>query len=156
MFQVAGLDDAAASECHIGRFSSGIDHARQAYQQTKQESGTVPGLVGGTAFALAECLLSRHENLSVKADAAALNEVKELLGSINVDAVAHFSGDPSFQGSMDVAEARLGIAKKQFEMARQMANKARPFFDGTHGDASEKEALDRVEDALAHSNSTLR
>lgn len=156
IFQVAGLDDAASSECRIGRFSSGIDHARQAYQQTKLESGTVPGLVGGTAFALAECLLSQNESAGSKPDAAALREAGELLASINVDAVAHFSGDASFQGIMDVSEARLGLAEKNFGMARQMADKARPYFDGPNADASEKEALSRVEASLARDDTARR
>jgi eukaryotic-like serine/threonine-protein kinase len=156
MFQVAGLDDAATSECRIHRFSSGIDHARQAYRQTKSESGTLPALMGGSAFALAECLLSQHESSGSKHDEAALAETKDLLGSIDVDAVTHFSGDPSFPGVMDVAEARLNLAEKQYDAARQMAGKARPFFVGPNADAYEKEALNQVVASLAQVTSTVR
>jgi hypothetical protein len=150
MFQVAGLDDAASSECRVHRFSSGIDHARQAYQQTKLEPGTSPGLAGGTAFALAECLLSQHESSASKAEATALREVRGLLDSIDVNAVVHFSANPGFKGIMDVAEARLNFAEGHFEAARQMADKARPFFDGPNVDPDEKEALNRLEASLAH------
>ena len=150
MFQVAGLDDAASSECRIRRISSGIEHARQAYQQTKLESGTVPGLLGGTAFALAECLLSQHESSGSKLDAAALAEIKSLLDSIDVNAVVHFGADPSFPGIMDVAKARLDLAENQFDAAKQMADKARPYLDGPDADAYEKEALNRVDASVAH------
>jgi hypothetical protein len=156
MFQIGGLDDAATAECRIHRFSSGIDHARQAYLQTKLESGTVPGLVGGTAFALAECLLSQRESSGSKHDEAELTEIKSLLASVNVDAVAHFSGNASFQGVMDVAEARLDLAEKQYNAARQVADKARPFFGGPDADAYEKEALHQVESSLAHVKSPTR
>lgn len=156
MFQIGGLDDAASSECRIHRFSSGIDHARQAYLQTKLESGTVPGLVGGTAFALAECLLSQHENTGSKHDEAELAEIKGLLASVNLDAVAHYSANAGFQGVMDVAEARLNLAEKQYDAARQMVDKARPFFDGPDADAYEKEALRQVESSLARVKSPAR
>jgi serine/threonine protein kinase/DNA-binding winged helix-turn-helix (wHTH) protein len=155
-FQIEGLDDAAMTECRIHRFSSGIDHARQAYRQTKSESGTLPALIGGSAFALAECLLSQHESSGSKHDEAALPEIKDLLGSIDVDAVTHFSADPSFPGVMDVAEARLNLAEKQYDAARQMANKARPFFVGPNADAYEKEALNQVVASLAQVTSPVR
>lgn len=156
MFQVASLDDAAMSECRLRRFSSGIDHAREALQQSKLDSGTVPGIVGGTAFALAECLLSEHEDAGSKRDPAALAEIGNLLASIDVDAVSHFGADPSFPGVMDVAEARLDFAEGQFGNARQMASKARPFLDGPHADAYEKNALRQVEASLARSDSRRR
>jgi eukaryotic-like serine/threonine-protein kinase len=155
-FQIEGLDDAAMSECRIHRFSSGIDHARQAYRQTKSESGTLPALIGGSAFTLAECLLSQHESSGSKHDEAALTEIKDLLGSIDVVAVTHFSADPSFPGVMDVAEARLNLAEKQYDAARQMADKARPFFVGPNADAYEKEALNQVVASLAQVTSPVR
>jgi eukaryotic-like serine/threonine-protein kinase len=156
MFQVAGLDDAAASECRIHRFSSGIDHAWQAYRQTKSELGTLPGLVGGSAFAYADCLLSQHESLGSKHDEAALTEIRELLASIDVDAVTHFSADATFPGIMYVAEARLDLAEKQYSAAKQMADKARPFFNGPDADAYEKETLHQVEASLVRVNSPAR
>jgi eukaryotic-like serine/threonine-protein kinase len=155
-FQIESLDDAAMSECRIHRFSSGIDHARQAYRQTKSESGTLPALMGASAFALAECLLSRHESSGPKHDEAALTEIKDVLGSIDVDAVTHFSADPSFQGVMEVAEARLNLAEKQYDAARRMVDKARPFFVGPNADAYEKEALNRVVASLAQVTSPVR
>ena len=150
MFQIGTLDDAATSECRVGRYASGIEHARQALTQSRGIPGTGAALVGGSAFAVAECLLSKDENEGARPASVKAGEIEGLLKSVDVDAVAHFSGNAGFAGNVDVAEARLALMEGRYDTAQQWVDKARPFFSGPNFDAYEKSVLDRVIAGLAN------
>ena len=149
MYVVMSLIDAATSECVLDRFSSGLEHARAAYNQTRSKSGTPPALTGAAAFALAQCLLAQHEVTKDNRDQGELAEVKNLLEAIDVNAVAHFSGNPDFPAFFDVARARLALAQKDYGAARQITAQLDPLFEKANWDPYEKSLLKQVESSLA-------
>ncbi len=145
LFRVGTLVDAATSECRAGRFSSGMDHAREALRET-HVPGTSEAFIGGSAFALSECILSSFE--SSRQDPRSLNESEKLLKSMNIALTGHFMGNPGLAGNVDVAEARLAFDRGQYAAARQWADKAHPYFNGPGADAYEKQQLERIEQLL--------
>jgi tetratricopeptide (TPR) repeat protein len=151
MFVVIGLVDAASSECRIQHVPAGIAHAREALERTRSKAGTEPALVGSSAFALAECLLSQQESAGAAHGRSSLVEVEHLLASIDVASVAHLSANPAFPGFVDVARARLALAEKNYPLARQMAATADPYFRNADADENEKASLLKVESATARS-----
>lgn len=145
LFQIGTLADAATSECRMGRFSSGVEHAREALREA-QVPGTRDALVSGSAVALAECLLSDFE--IERKNPTYLDQAANLLRSVNTGSLGHFSANPGIEGNVDVDEARLSIDRGRYSEARQWAVKAYPFFDAPSAEAYEKQQLQRVNQQL--------
>ncbi len=149
--QEDSLSTAASLECQMGRFASGIEHARQALKESSAESAPQPIFVNTSKFAIAECLISQQEASGTRPDQRILNAADILLKAVNLPLVKQAPGLSNFEGAMDVAAARLALLRGDKEAARTYAEKAEPFAKTAESDPYENQALARVISSLDHS-----
>ena len=117
-FAIAGLADASTSQCRSDHVADGIRSAEQAYQSSQKAFGPKAGMTGGTAYALAACLLR----------ASRFDEAGKLLDTIDAQAVAQLAADPDWPANIAVARAQIALAHKNFAEADHQLALAAPAF----------------------------
>ncbi len=129
-YSIAMLSDAGLSQCRAGRYAEGEPNARQAYEKSRQTFGPRAGLTGGTAYALATCLIRMNKQLS---------EASELLQNVDLKAVTAMSGDSSTSASVALAQGEIAVRQGNYVLAQRYAQTAAPTFEGPDSNALDKQ-----------------
>jgi eukaryotic-like serine/threonine-protein kinase len=131
---IAPLSDAALTQCTMGRYAEGEPNAREAFEQSRKTFGPRSGLTGGTAYALAYCLIRTNK----------LDEALNLLRNINVEATAQQAGDPNVGASITLEQAEIAARRGDFVRAKGYLDAVEPIFARPSASASDKADLKRL------------
>lgn len=134
------LNDAAVYECHLGRFQSGLEHAREVLRETGRGPAVQPMFYNGSLFTVADCLLAEQESGRHR-DVNAIREAVATLKKIDPQAMAEYSGQDQYQGFIDLAFARAAVLQGDSTIAREYAIRAQPFLKGPGADPYEQKLL---------------
>lgn len=137
-YSLASLADAGLSQCWAGRYAEGEANARQAFEQSSKAFGPRAGITGGTAYALAVCLIGRNK----------LDEASELLQNIDVKAVTQLSGNDTFPPSVTLAQGEIAFRRGDYLSAQHDVGIAAPVFSRSDAPAGEKQSLQTLTRAL--------
>jgi len=117
-FAVATLSDASLAQCRAGRLTEGEPNARKAYEASSKAFGPRAGLTGGTAYALASCLISEGK----------LDEASLLLENIDVPVVAQLAGIADWGANVTLAQGEIALKRGDLVSARKWVEEAAPVF----------------------------
>lgn len=137
-FAVATLSDAATDQCRAGNLAEGAASARNAYLTSVKAFRAHSGLTGGTAYALAACLIGQDK----------VREASTLLKQIDVAAVAQLAGDPEFGAEVKLAQAQIGYRNGDDQVATSEVRQLAPAFANRDMEPYEKQQFDRLRAAL--------
>lgn len=137
-FAVASLSDAALAQCRSGKLQDGEANARRAYEASRKAFGEHAGLTGGTAGALANCLIERNQ----------LDEASRLLNSIDTKAVAQLSGDANWAANVDLARAEIAYRRGDMAGARKQLEPAIPVFSRPDAEPYQKHKMETLLSSL--------
>ncbi|MEP6715378.1 MAG: winged helix-turn-helix domain-containing protein [Terriglobia bacterium] len=137
-FAIATLSDAALAQCRGGHDPAGLLNARRSFEDARRAFGPRAGLTGGTAYALAECLIGAGQT----------PDAERLLSDIDVPVVAQLAGISDWGANVDLARARIAYKKGDFRAARELLQKASPAFLHEGAEAYQKRTVDTLTVAL--------
>jgi eukaryotic-like serine/threonine-protein kinase len=138
-FAVGTLSDAALAECRALRYREGESNARKAYEASVTAFGPRAGLTGGTAYALASCLIGLGK----------LDEASKLFGQIDAPAVAQLSGDPNWGANVTLGQAEIAYRRGNYDAARSYVQAVSPVFTRKDAEPYQKRAFESLKSMLA-------
>jgi DNA-binding winged helix-turn-helix (wHTH) protein/serine/threonine protein kinase len=138
-YAIATLSDAALAQCRGGQAAEGLVNARKSLEAAKQAFGLRAGLTGGTAYALAACLIGVHRT----------PEAERLLAEIDIPAVTQLAGISDWGANVDLARAQIAYTKSDFEKAKELLKKAAPAFLHPGAEPYQKHAVETLTAALS-------
>jgi eukaryotic-like serine/threonine-protein kinase len=125
------LSDAALSQCQAGRYQVGEANARKVFQVARQAFGPRAGLTGGTAYALAVCLIGEDK----------LDEASGLLGNIDVQAVSGMTGDSTVGAAIALAQGQIAARRGDYISAQRYVQAAAPALERPNAAIADKRSL---------------
>ena len=137
-FAIASLADTSTAQCRSGRTFEGETNARAAYEAARKAFGEHAGLTGGTADALADCLIARKR----------LDEASKLLDSIDPKPVAQLVGVPDWSATIDLSRAEIALLRGDDGTAEKDVQAAIPVFSRADAEPYQKQRLQKILDAL--------
>jgi tetratricopeptide (TPR) repeat protein len=137
-FTVATLSDASLAQCRAGHFVPGEINARTAYENSRKAFGDRSGLTGGTAYALAACLMGLSK----------FDEAAKLLEGIDKSAVAQLAGISDWGANVDLALAEIAFRRADYVSARKLVQSATPAFTRADAEAYQKHRVEMLTAAL--------
>ena len=143
------LISAALAECHANEFPAGLTHAKEVMQESASAATPQPLFVHFGQFAAAECLVSREELVRGQVHRDALEDADRLLSKTDVSLVSHTPGLADFEGSFDLARARVALLRGQTGLANSLVQKAESFIEKESGDPYERQTLERIRNLLS-------
>ncbi|HEX4807611.1 MAG TPA: serine/threonine-protein kinase [Bryobacteraceae bacterium] len=135
---VESLSDAALSQCRAGHYAEGELNARKAFSESTHAFGPRAGVTGGTADALATCLIGMNK----------LDEASDLLRNIDADAVAQLSGDSTVAATIALAQGQIAAKKGNYVLARHYVQIAAPTFERPNADKFDKQTLEKLKQTI--------
>jgi ATP/maltotriose-dependent transcriptional regulator MalT len=130
-FPIATLSDASLAQCRAGRLVEGERNARQAVESSRKAFGDRAGLTDGSRYSLASCLIGLGK----------LDEAANILGMIDIKAVAQLSGDPNWAANVDLAMGEIAFRRGDYSAARKYVQSATPVFTRVDAEPYQKHAL---------------
>lgn len=130
-FPIATLSDASLAQCRAGRLTEGERNARQAVEFSRKAFGDRAGLTDGSRYSLASCLIGLGK----------LDEAANILGMIDIKAVAQLSGDPNWAANVDLAMGEIAFRRGDYSAARKYVQSATPVFTRIDAEPYQKHAL---------------
>ena len=137
-FAVATLSDASLAQCRNNHYADGEANARKSYDASVKAFGEKAGLTGGTAYALAVCLIGTNR----------LPEAAKLLDGIDTKVVAQLAGIADWGANVDLAQAEIAFRKGDIAAARKHLQAATPVFSKPDAEAYQKHALEALTAAI--------
>jgi eukaryotic-like serine/threonine-protein kinase len=141
-FAVGTLSDASLAQCRAGHYRDGESNARKAYQASVKAFGANAGLSGGTAYALASCLIGLGK----------LDDASAFLKQIDAPVVAQLTGDPDWGADITLAQAEIAYHHSDYDIARAYLNKVTPVFTRKGAEAYQKRTFENLSAALDKSS----
>jgi DNA-binding winged helix-turn-helix (wHTH) protein/serine/threonine protein kinase len=138
-FPVATLSDAALAQCRGGQLDAGLANARKSYEDAVKGFGPRAGLTGGTAYALASCLIDVHR----------VDEAARLLAGIDILAVAQLAGISDWGSNVTLAQAQIAYARKDYKSARDFVRQSEPAFLRADAEPYQKRVWQALKSNLA-------
>lgn len=135
---VAGRADTAESQCRAGLYEQGLENARAALAVARQAPGPETALAMAIRTTVAGCLIGAGREA----------EAAPLLANIDRTKVAELVGDAAWGANLDLALARVQLAKGDVAGARTYLAAARNGF-ADHADPFQKRQLDQLASSLA-------
>jgi serine/threonine protein kinase/DNA-binding winged helix-turn-helix (wHTH) protein len=117
-YSIATLTDTATAQCRASRVNDGLQNVETAHDEAVAGFGQAAALTQAVAFAKAACLIS----------AGRLDEASGLLDGVKPDNVAALAGDPNWGANLELARAQIAFARRDFTMAREHLEAAKPGF----------------------------
>ncbi len=142
-FAIATLSDAALAQCRARRYREGESNARKAYDSSAKAFGPRAGLTGGAADTLAECLIGLGR----------LEEATNLLGQIDVPAVAQLAGDANWGAGVTLDQAQIAYRHRDYVTARNYLRTVAPVFTRQDAEPYQKHAFETLSAALDNDSS---
>ncbi|MBS1853447.1 MAG: tetratricopeptide repeat protein [Acidobacteria bacterium] len=137
-FSVVTLSDAGLAQCRGGHPADGEVNARKAYEAARKGFGQESAIAGGTAYAVAACLI----------DLGRLPEAASLLAGIDSPKVAQLAGIADWGANVDLAQAEIAYRRKNFAVARKYLESATPAFTRPGAEAYQRQKLETLSAAL--------
>jgi tetratricopeptide (TPR) repeat protein len=139
---LATLSDAGLSQCRAGLYAAGEVNTRKAYEESKQLPKQT-GLTDAISYALAYCLVGENK----------LNEAAGYLKNIDVQAVAHLTGESSVAGDIALAQGEIALRRRNYALAQHYAEIVSGAFAHAQVDEGDRKELVRLqEDIRKHSS----
>jgi len=135
---IGSLSDAGLSSCRMGRVDEGAADAREAYENSRSAFGNRAALTGGTAYALASCLIGQRK----------LDEAAALLTAIDVRAVQESAAGSDWGADIALGEAEIALLRGDLETGRRLVETARPAYSHPDADPYQKHTLSSLEAAI--------
>jgi DNA-binding winged helix-turn-helix (wHTH) protein len=135
---VAGRADTAESQCRAGLYDQGLANARAALAAARKAPGPETALAMAIRTTVAGCLIG----------AGQAAEAAPLLANIDRTKVSELVGDAAWGANLDLALARVELAKGDKAGARTYLAAARTGF-ADHPDPFQKRLLDQLAASLA-------
>jgi hypothetical protein len=135
---IGSLSDAGLSSCRMGRVDEGAADAREAYEGSRTAFGDRAALTGGTAYALASCLIGQRK----------LDEAAALLAGIDVRAVQESAVGSDWSADIALGQAEIVLLRGDVETARRLVETARPAYAHPDADPYQKHKLSSLEAAI--------
>jgi tetratricopeptide (TPR) repeat protein len=137
-FAIATLSDASLAMCRSGRLADGTRDSRKAYDASSKAFGPRAGLTGGVASTLATCLIDLGQS----------DEAAKLLDNIDIPAVTQLAGDSDWGAGVKLLQAKIAIARGNFELARTELREVGPVFTRSNAERFQQREYKTLSDKV--------
>ena len=137
-FAVATLSDASLAQCRGGHWAEGEVNARKSYEASAKAFGPRAGLTGGTAYALASCLIGEGK----------LDEASSLLANIDVSAVAQLAGISDWGANVTLAQGEIAWKRGDLVSAKKSVEEAAPVFMRADAEVYQRKKVEELRAAV--------
>jgi len=137
-YAIATLTDTATAQCRASRVKEGQENAESAYRESLAAFGPAAALTQAVAFTRAGCLIAANR----------MDEAAALLEGIQPDNVAALAGDPNWGANLELAQAQIAFARRNYGDARKHLDAAKPGFSVPKAEAYQVRALNVLDASL--------